>query len=137
MECIQFLCPLHYFFQRAIPLSFSWECSHGSASRLSGSQEGSLLFSHCDDLKQCRCSFLAIPPSISPTSSSTSRGCIHVAVSMLLHTSLQCSPHLLMKLFSLLALPKEIFCKTQVLVLGSNMRRSPFPQVFFSQTLLC
>lgn len=47
------------------------------------------------------------------------------------------SPHLLIKLLSLLALPKEIFCKTQVFILGSNACRSPFGQVFFSQTLLC
>lgn len=96
VECIQFLCPLHDFFQKAIPFSFSWEYSHGTASRLSGFQEGSLLFCpHWDDPIQCRpflC--LAVCPSISPTSSPNARGCIRVASQHVTSYFLLYSPHL-------------------------------------------
>lgn len=129
-DCIQFLCPLNDFFQKSDQPSFSWGCSDSTASTLSGSQEGSvLLCSHCDDPKQCS-SFLclAAPPGISLQAHQRlhSHGSGHVTSHFL-----QQSPHLFIKLLSLLALPKEIFCKTQVFILGSNVCRSPFAQAFF------
>lgn len=128
----------YMLFPKSNPVQLLLECSHGTASRLSGSQEGSLvLCPHCDNPKQCS-SFLclAVAPSVSPTSSPTTRlhscGSRHVTSYFLQHR-----PHLLIKLLSLLVLPTEIFCKAQVFILGSNMCRYPYAQVFFSQTLLC
>jgi len=126
----------YVLFPKCNPFSFSWECSRSTASRLNGSQEGSLVFCpYCDDPKQCS-SFIcfAVPLSISFTCSPTrllSSGSKHITTYFLQH-----SLHLIIKLLSLLALPKEIFCNMQVLILGSKVCKSPVVQVLFSQMLL-
>lgn len=89
VERIQFLCPLHDFFQNQ-----SHSASPGDA--LTAQLPDSVAprkAQRCSALTvmiQTRCSSflcLAAPPSMSPTSSPTTRGYIHVAVGMLLHTS--------------------------------------------------
>lgn len=123
-------------FPKSNPFSFSWECSHSTASRLNGSQEGSLVFCpHCDDPKQCS-SFICLAVALSITFTSSpirllSSGSKHVTTYFLQH-----SLHLIIKLLSLLALPKEIFCNMEVFILGSKVCKSPSVQVLFSQTLL-
>lgn len=136
-ECIQFLCHLH---------GFSKKQSHLAAP-------GSALMALLPDSVALRkahwCSALAVMIQSSAAPSSDllflrayhlqahppgkhSCGSRHVTSYFLQH-----SPHLLIKLLSLLALPKEIFCKSQMFIVGSNVCRSPYAQVFFSQTRLC
>lgn len=133
-ECIQFLCPLHDSFYKAIPFSLSWERSPSPAPSQGLSGRLSAVLPALGDPSSAAPS--AAPLSISPTSSRTT-GVAFMCSGHVTSYFLQHRPHLLIKLLALPALPKEVFCKIQVFILGSNVCRSPFVQVFFSQTLTC
>lgn len=113
-DCIQFLCPLHDFFQKANQPSISWDAL-------------TALLPHSVALRKAQCCSaltVMIQSSAAPSSAllllqvyhyRLTRDCIHMAVGMLLHTSYNKVPTFSLNSFLCLPCPKKYFVRHRCL----------------------